>query len=61
MVELDEDVAAVWQTILDKEQSQWLAHKIENFEVTSENVEMFLARAELTPEERAFRIFYAIV
>jgi DNA adenine methylase len=55
MVELDEDVAAVWQTILDEEQSSWLTHEIETFEVTLENVEQLLARTEITCRERAFR------
>lgn len=55
MVELDEDVAAVWHVILDEEQASWLVHEIETFQVTTENVERYLARTELTQRERAFR------
>jgi len=32
MVEIDEDVAAVWQTILDGEHWVWLNHEIETFD-----------------------------
>ncbi len=55
MVELDADVAAVWQAMLSEEQSLWLAHEIETFEVTFENVEQRLASTELMPAERAFK------
>jgi len=55
LVELDEDIAAVWQTLLDEEHSCWLAHEIETFQMTAENVEQCLARAEFTRPERAFR------
>lgn len=55
MVELDEDVAAAWQTILDEEQWQWLAHQIETFELTTENVKTYLARPNLSLQERAFK------
>ncbi|HEY1351866.1 MAG TPA: DNA adenine methylase [Ktedonobacteraceae bacterium] len=55
MVELDEDVAAVWQTILDEEHAFWLLHEIETFQVTAENVECYLARTAFTQRERAFR------
>ena len=33
MVELDEDVAVVWQTIIDGE-AEWLAKRILNFEMS---------------------------
>ena len=36
MVELDEDVAAVWQTIIDGE-AEWLASRILNFEMSRES------------------------
>jgi DNA adenine methylase len=41
MVELDEDVAAVWENIISGD-IDWLLHRIRNFDVTVENV-----RAEL--------------
>ena len=55
MVEIDEDVAAVWETILDGENWQWIAHEIETFDLTQENVKAFLARTDLTLREQAFR------
>lgn len=38
MVELDEEVAAVWETILNGE-TEWLAHRILTFTMTRENIE----------------------
>ena len=55
MVELDNDVAAVWQALLAGEDWIWVAQKIESFDLTSENIEAFLARKGLTLRERAFR------
>lgn len=55
MVELDADVASVWQTILNEEDGQWLAHEIEAFDLTLENVERILARTDLTLREQAFK------
>jgi DNA adenine methylase len=55
MVEIDEDVAAVWETILDGDNWQWIAHEIETFDLTQENVKAFLARTDLTLREQAFR------
>ena len=48
MVEIDEDVASVWQTILHGEDWTWLTRTIETFDLTYENVEAFLARTGLT-------------
>jgi DNA adenine methylase len=55
MVEIDEDVAAVWQTVLDDANRAWLAHEIATFDLTYEHVEAFLARTDLTLREQAFR------
>jgi len=55
MVEIDEDVAAVWKTILDGENWQWIAREIETFDLTQENVKAFFARTNLTLREQAFR------
>jgi DNA adenine methylase len=54
MAEIDEDVAAVWQTILSEERWAWFAQQIISFELTVENVEAYLAKTDLTLEERAF-------
>lgn len=55
-VELDDSVAAVWQTIIhDEEGGKWLADEIGAFEVTLESVKATLARTILTPHEKAFQ------
>lgn len=57
--ELDPRVASVWQTVLGG-QAQWLAEKIENFELSGDNVRGELEResrgALLSLRERAFLI-----
>jgi DNA adenine methylase len=55
MVEIDEDVAAVWKTILDGENWQWITREIETFDLTQENVKAIFARTNLTLREQAFR------
>ncbi len=55
MVEIDDDVAAVWQALLHGEDWQWLAQKIEGFNLTYENIEAFLARNDITLRERALK------
>jgi DNA adenine methylase len=55
MVEIDEDIAAVWKTILDGENWQWFAREIETFDLTHENVTAFFAKTNLTLREQAFR------
>lgn len=55
MVELDEDIAAVWQTILS-EDAQWLAEKILSFSVTKSNVESLLAKTPSRLREKAFAV-----
>jgi DNA adenine methylase len=55
MVEIDENVAAVWQTIFHEELWQWLARAIVTFDLTEVNIETFLARTDLTLQERALK------
>lgn len=54
MVELDEDVAAVWQTILCDD-NEWLAKRIEDFDVTVSAVKEVIGDHPQTCRERAFR------
>lgn len=55
MVELDADVAAVWQCILeDPEGGAWLSDRILEWEMTSANVDAVLGQAPTTIRERAF-------
>ena len=53
MVELDEEVAAVWQIILGGEY-QWLAQRILNFDLNADNVRAELERPEKSLRDLAF-------
>jgi hypothetical protein len=55
MVEIDEDVAAVWQTIFHEELWRWLTQAIVSFGLTDENIERFFARTDLTLQEWALK------
>ena len=46
MIELDEEIAAVWEVILN-DKTEWLAEKIFNFDLTTENI-----KAELSKENK---------
>jgi len=54
MVELDDEVASVWQTIV-RGDAEWLAHQIVTFQMTRENVEAELQRVPTTTREKAFQ------
>ncbi len=54
LVELDEQVAAVWQAILGGE-GEWLAEAIVAFDFSPENVERVLSRGSASQRERAFQ------
>lgn len=54
MVELDGDVAAVWQTIFSEKDVFWLIDKIRNFKVDAENVKYAVIHASEGIKERAF-------
>lgn len=53
MVELDGDVAAVWETIIAGD-GQWLADEIVRFNMTHEAVRLVLSRTPQGSKERAF-------
>jgi DNA adenine methylase len=53
-VEIDADVAAVWQTILSAADGEWLANRILTYNLTSTNVETLLHDDPHTVRERAF-------
>ncbi len=53
MAELDEEVAAVWQTILSEE-NEWLAKAIYHFELNLANVQSELAKPNKSVKEKAF-------
>ena len=54
LVELDEDVAAVWQTLVGDD-NDWLAERILSFDLTEENVRRTLTASPSYVRERAFR------
>ncbi len=56
LVELDEQVAAVWYTIINtKSGADWLANRITEFELTSESAEKLLKRRIRSKRELAFK------
>jgi DNA adenine methylase len=57
MVELDRDIAAVWQTILDEDtenNASWLAQRITASDPTPQSVDDLLAEPPTSTRERAF-------
>ncbi len=54
MVELDEEIAAVWQTIVDGE-AEWLARRILTFEMTKDNAVAELRKKRRCQKEKAFQ------
>jgi len=55
MVELDEDVSAVWQTLLSDD-AKWLGERILKFSVTKANVESILSKDHSRLREKAFAV-----
>lgn len=53
LVELDKQVAAVWEAIIYGDY-KWLADRVGNFDLTSENLENVLSEKEESVEEHAF-------
>lgn len=54
MVELDEEIAAVWQTIVEGK-AQWLAQRIVNFDLTRESLAIELSKTDGDLKEKAFQ------
>ena len=54
MVELDDEVAAVWETIVNGD-AEWLANRILTFPMTREAVEEELQKHPTTKREKAFQ------
>jgi DNA adenine methylase len=55
MVEVDEQVAAVWKTIFIEDESAWLVKRIINFDLTLESLQRELARESPSTREKAFQ------
>lgn len=54
MVEIDKDIAAVWQTVVDK-QSEWLAKRILDFHLTKESAVHEISKTNVDTKEKAFQ------
>jgi len=54
MAELDEEIAAVWQSIVNGD-AKWLAKRILDFDLTKENVIREISRTESSVKEKAFQ------
>jgi len=54
MVEIDDEIAAVWKTIFYGD-VEWLTNKISSFDVTVDNVNSILVNDYVTDEETAFK------
>lgn len=54
MVEIDEDVAAVWQSVVDGH-AGWLAKRILDFELTKEAVIQEISKTDVSIKEKAFQ------
>lgn len=54
MVELDDEVAAVWETIVNGD-AEWLANRILTFTMTRETVEEELQKTPTSTREKAFQ------
>ena len=54
MIELDNEVAAVWQTIFSESDVAWLVDRIRTFELNVDNVKEAISLADAGTKERAF-------
>lgn len=54
MVEIDDEIAAVWKTIFSGD-ADWLINRILSFDMTVNNVNQILTAEYTTTEEKAFR------
>jgi DNA adenine methylase len=55
LADLDEQVAAVWNAIINQGDGPWLAEQIAAFDPTEETVDRLLSQTGLTPRWRAFQ------
>jgi DNA adenine methylase len=55
LVEIDEQVGAVWQVIIEDGQGEWLAQEIEQFVLIPDNVHQILSNRDLPVSEKALQ------
>ena len=54
MVEIDDDMAAAWQTIFSDDNCDWLVQKVKTFVVTAEDINQSIIYADNGTKERGF-------
>ncbi len=54
MVEIDDDIAAVWRAVVDGD-AEWLAARILAFDLTKESIIQEISRSAVTNKEKAFQ------
>lgn len=54
MVEIDEEIAAVWQSVVDGH-AEWIAKKILSFQLTKESVMKEISKTDVDTKEKAFQ------
>lgn len=54
MVELDDDMAAAWETIFSEEDCDWLVERVKTFVVTADDINQSIHLAEKGKKERGF-------
>jgi len=54
MVELDDEIAAVWESIVNGD-AEWLANRVRNFDLNKETVIQEIKNAPTTQREKAFQ------
>lgn len=55
LVELDEQVASVWDAVINQGEGPWLAEQIGAFELSSKNVDHLLSQVDLSLKLQAFQ------
>jgi DNA adenine methylase len=55
LIELDEQIAAVWDTIINNDEGRWLAERITAFDLTPVTIEGLLAQENVSRREKAFQ------
>lgn len=54
MVELDDDMAAAWETIFSENDCDWLVDRVRTFVVTADNINLTIHLAEKGKKEKGF-------
>ena len=55
LVELDDQVASVWQTIIENHEGEWLAGQLAAFELIPDKIEALLGKHDLSLREQALQ------